>query len=325
MTNVNQTAKWSLLTLGLLAVLASRAVPASGQESDVSVAPPPLDSDRDGIPDNVDNCPFRKNAEQFDADHDGPGDECDVTFFATGSQQPGYLNIVLPAFTKHKNINLGQILNTSREPVQWDVVTQSDDFDRLPSGTLLPGQSASVLVSLDATKIVHGEPVHEQVFFHYDENIFQFDIWIIIEDEPDPNYCDYEVEIYKIEVTDGQGVSEGKLEVEVVETLDLVGSNPVGDWPAAGNYVKLSDGDKSTPAWPYYLATVPAGTAVSLPLNVKIIEHDSGFNGPDDIGDVDTEIEFTCSGMNHKDFSNTVSLGSRGKVKVTTRASWDEE
>jgi hypothetical protein len=37
----------------------------------------PLDSDLDGIPDRVDNCPIDKNANQFDGDGDGIGDVCD--------------------------------------------------------------------------------------------------------------------------------------------------------------------------------------------------------------------------------------------------------
>ncbi len=36
----------------------------------------PLDSDGDGIPDDVDNCPFTPNPDQADADGDGVGDAC---------------------------------------------------------------------------------------------------------------------------------------------------------------------------------------------------------------------------------------------------------
>jgi endonuclease G, mitochondrial len=38
---------------------------------------PPLDTDADGVPDDVDNCPFTANPDQADADHDGIGDTCD--------------------------------------------------------------------------------------------------------------------------------------------------------------------------------------------------------------------------------------------------------
>ncbi len=37
------------------------------------------DSDGDGVPDNVDNCPETPNADQSDVDNDGIGDECDAT------------------------------------------------------------------------------------------------------------------------------------------------------------------------------------------------------------------------------------------------------
>ena len=38
--------------------------------------PPPADGDGDGIPDDVDNCPFTPNPDQADSDGDGVGDAC---------------------------------------------------------------------------------------------------------------------------------------------------------------------------------------------------------------------------------------------------------
>ena len=41
----------------------------------------PADSDGDGIPDDVDNCPFDYNPDQADTDADGKGDACDLNIF----------------------------------------------------------------------------------------------------------------------------------------------------------------------------------------------------------------------------------------------------
>lgn len=43
----------------------------------------PKDSDRDGVLDNVDNCPKKANPDQKDSDGDGIGDVCDSTPFST--------------------------------------------------------------------------------------------------------------------------------------------------------------------------------------------------------------------------------------------------
>jgi hypothetical protein len=42
-------------------------------------APPPTDTDTDGVPDSSDNCPAAANPDQADTDGDGVGDACDTT------------------------------------------------------------------------------------------------------------------------------------------------------------------------------------------------------------------------------------------------------
>ena len=44
----------------------------------------PVDSDGDGIPDGLDNCPTVPNVDQFDSDGDGYGDACDLTGSISG-------------------------------------------------------------------------------------------------------------------------------------------------------------------------------------------------------------------------------------------------
>ncbi len=50
---------------------------------------PIKDTDADGVPDDVDNCPFVPNADQADFDGDGFGDVCDVCPINAGSQADG--------------------------------------------------------------------------------------------------------------------------------------------------------------------------------------------------------------------------------------------
>lgn len=73
----------------------------------------PSDVDRDGVPDEDDNCPTVANADQADADHDGAGDLCDYNAFA-------------PAVDKHATPNPV----TGPEGSEIGVEGSFDDGDR---------------------------------------------------------------------------------------------------------------------------------------------------------------------------------------------------
>jgi len=55
----------------------STATPNATVIPTVTASPAPLDSDGDGVPDPVDNCPAKANPSQTDTDGDGRGDDCD--------------------------------------------------------------------------------------------------------------------------------------------------------------------------------------------------------------------------------------------------------
>ena len=65
-------------------------------------ATPPLDTDGDGIPDAIDNCPTTANADQADADNDGIGDVCDPPANADQCKKGGWMNFNSPRTFKNQ-------------------------------------------------------------------------------------------------------------------------------------------------------------------------------------------------------------------------------
>jgi len=55
--------------------------------SDATIVAASADSDADGIPDHIDNCPYAANADQVDFDQDAVGDTCDRVACGDGIQQ----------------------------------------------------------------------------------------------------------------------------------------------------------------------------------------------------------------------------------------------
>lgn len=75
---------------GLTPVVGDAGVDARADDSGWDASPdagPPLDTDGDGVPDTLDNCPDEPNADQVNSDGDSLGDACDNCPFGSNPSQ----------------------------------------------------------------------------------------------------------------------------------------------------------------------------------------------------------------------------------------------
>ncbi|MBN1205936.1 MAG: thrombospondin type 3 repeat-containing protein [Myxococcaceae bacterium] len=271
------------------------------------------DIDDDGIPDLEDNCPGRPNTEQFDKDGDGKGDACDVVLITYSPKQEGIKVSVGPS-RYERLVPVALLLNNTNEAVSftatsnqpWLLVPQSHQvgpdsrFNLLaqlnPAG--LPNGLHKATVSLTRGLIVLNVDIYIDIFF------------------PQQETCDWVVSLHKAKVTEGQGVFEGKLEVQIIGKAN--GDQAV--YPRSGDWDQIAEGQTVMLEKEITRITLPDdGSTVSIPVDLVVDEDDTGLLGANDTGNGTVTVNMSCDTT--VDYaSKTISLGSPGKVWVEVKA-----
>lgn len=128
------------------------------------------------------------------------------------------------------------------------------------------------------------------------------------------------VQLNKVEVTDGQGIVEGDLELRIQVTE---GSNTVV-WPSANGSQKVDNGGaQSLITLPVASYNVTSGT-LTKSFDISVTEVDGGVYGKDDLGTGKVTIAMTPSmGDTYKSAFISLkrpTMNFNGKVKVTLKA-----
>lgn len=250
-----------------------------------------VDVDMDGVDDALDNCPGITNPEQFDADGDGLGNDCDVVVnlsddvaFAAVKHADGRMSVTRPQA-------IARISNSSSDPVEWRLVSLPDAVQAVEAGgTVAPGMAVTPRVAISRAGIPN------EVFQSGAQQTYLGDVelqmiaasqmrsWLIgvliAGSETDTNDCTYWVYLNKIEVTEGEEGLDPALELDV---------------PVTGS------------------------------VDIEVV--DSDYADSDDEGYDSVEISFTCEGSSTTSISKTITLSGSNeqKVKVTLEVFWDEE
>ena len=128
-----------------------------------------------------------------------------------------------------------------------------------------------------------------------------------------------ETRLATVKVTKGQGVSEGRLELQL-EVKDDSGKSTT--WPAQGSSAEI-DNNGSTYTIDEQLGLFTIGGPVSKKYSIHAIEVDKGFNGQNDEGDGSTTFDLTPD-MSLTPKSVTIDLYTKhrkhGQIQVSLTA-----
>lgn len=114
--------------------------------------------------------------------------------------------------------------------------------------------------------------------------------------QPLAGYCYFKVKVTGVRATDGQGVFEGNLEVRLTATA--ASDSAVLPGPTLSPYSLNPDPDAPWQALDADITTVAVavGSTKSVPVDVSVLEEDSGTLGKDDYGSRTATFSLACDG-----------------------------
>ncbi|HEY8206533.1 MAG TPA: thrombospondin type 3 repeat-containing protein, partial [Myxococcaceae bacterium] len=252
------------------------------------------DADNDGVPDWRDNCPLKPNPEQLDRDQDGRGNACDFSFVPFGPR-----HITIGASSRQaRTVPLAVLRNAGQESAvvsassdkAWLQIAQQGEVPAGSSPVLLGNlQPANLPLGTSAAKValsvVEGGTISSVTI-----NIY-IDLVLV-----EPETCEWTVQLEKARVTDGQGLGEGQLE------LNIQGRTVTGNGTDYAFYPSANGTDQFDPGGPWTLMNEQitsiemnvSDPPLAVPVYVDLEEDDSWFNGADDTGSGSTSLTIDC-------------------------------
>lgn len=271
------------------------------------------DVDDDTIPDAEDNCPRVSNVEQFDSNQNGRGDACDFNLIPFRPTQEGIRVSVGPS-RYERMVPLAVMLNNSGMARDFTVQSNRPWLQVAPGGTVQAGARHTALARLIPAGLPLGTH-RASVSISVGGVISVVDIIINIFNST-PDTCEWVVSLYAAEVTEGQGVFEGKLEVQITGSAN--GDSAV--YPRPTGHDKLAVGESVLLEKEITRVTLPDdGSIVPINVGLSVNEEDGGFLGADDSGSGSVMLEMQCDTAPVY-VSKTIGLGGSGKVSVTVEA-----
>lgn len=112
---------------------------------------PPVDTDGDGVPDNIDNAPYVSNPDQLDTDGDGIGDVADSNAVTIGTLSGGTITANPTEGISGTRINLTITPNTGKR-VKTGTLKYNDGADHVITGTsfIMPGIDVVVTAEFES-------------------------------------------------------------------------------------------------------------------------------------------------------------------------------
>lgn len=306
-----------LLSALVLFSLVGCGGPESSREPELDTASAAVqgDVDDDGIADAEDNCPGRANEEQFDTDQDGQGDACDAFIIPFRPTQEG-IRVKVGNDRSVRPLAVASVLNHTGQPASVTLASNATWLMVPQSVNLQAGAEFNLVAQLNPQGLPAGRHA-ARVSISLGGITRLIDIIIDIIDILPNGDCVWAVSLNRAKVTTGQAWPEGKLEVQVRGTMNLLSAY----YPSGAGHQKMAVGTTHSlgPTLINTFVIPDNGSTVTLPVDLFINEDDSWATGADDLGSGQVFVDMKC-GAPADIVTDTISIGGGGNVWVEVKA-----
>lgn len=287
--------------------------PEASQEPELATASASVqgDMDDDGIADAEDNCPGKANEEQFDTDNDGQGDVCDAFIIPFRPTQEG-IRVTVGNDRSERPLAVASVLNHTGQLASVSASSNKPWLLVPQSLSVQPGAEFDLVANLKPLGLPVGRHT-ARVSISLGGILRYIDVLVDILDILDNGDCTWAVSLSRAKVTTAQPWPEGRLEVQVKGTMNMLSAT----YPSGSGHQKMTVGSTYSlgPTLINTFVIPDNGSTVTLPVNLFVDEADALLTGGNDTGSGQVWVDMKCDGP--ADVVNTTfSIGSGGNVWV---------
>jgi len=209
-----------------------------------------------------------------------------------------------------RTIALAKLLNHSKVPSRWNLQTRDKGIRFVPSGETAGGRSSTLTAVIPPIADGLGPAQLLLVTLGYEKITAEIFVLVTPLRWAGPQNCQVEVSLDRVTVVQGQGFSEGALELQVQATADTDHTT----WPSPGNFAQLRQNETAPVLSPIRVFTIARGSTLTIDIAADALEDDGFAFGGTYAGNARGVMQLECGRQDTKTLQVAVPSHQGGGI-----------